>query len=262
MDFLGNITASVDVLSHVSPSLAVIAGKELAYMSFVFIVRHIGVPKELAGKICSEASELTVFSLLISALLVYCDRLVVCKESYVGGHCSEVGEWSDVVSKIGYVIPDIDVIGNTAPRLRYALNVDLNYKNFGLNITGTGRAFYDVALTNEYFWNGWGDDTYSQFVADNIGEAYPRLSYDKSSTNFVASDFWLRKGGFFKLKSVQLSYTLNPKAKWIQSVRFTLTGGNLATITGLEYVDPEDIDAGVTTYPFFRTVMAGVKVSF
>lgn len=154
------------------------------------------------------------------------------------------------------------VIGNTAPRLRYALNVDLNYKGFGLNITGTGRAFYDVALTNEYFWNGWGDGTYSQFVADNIGGAYPRLSYDKSSTNFVASDFWLRKGGFFKLKSVQLSYTLNPKAKWIQSVRFTLTGGNLATITGLEYVDPEDIDAGVTTYPFFRTVMAGVKVSF
>jgi hypothetical protein len=41
-----------------------------------------------------------------------------------------------------------------------------------------------------------------------------------------------------------------------------LTGGNLFTLTGLEYVDPEDIDAGVTTYPFFRTVMAGVKVSF
>jgi hypothetical protein len=157
---------------------------------------------------------------------------------------------------------DRTVIGNTAPRLRYALNIDLNYKNFGLNITGTGRAFYDVALTNEYFWNGWGDGTYSKFVSDNIGEAYPRLSYDKSSTNFVASDFWLRKGGFFKLKSVQLSYTLNPKAKWIQSVRFTLTGGNLFTLTGLEYVDPEDIDAGVTTYPFFRTVMAGVKVSF
>ena len=154
------------------------------------------------------------------------------------------------------------VIGNTAPRLRYALNVDLNYKGFGLNITGTGRAFYDVALTNEYFWNGWGDGTYSQFVADNIAGAYPRLSYDKSSTNFVASDFWLRKGGFFKLKSVQLSYTIKPKAKWIQNVCFTLTGGNLATITGLEYVDPEDIDAGVTTYPYFRTVMAGVKVSF
>ena len=119
-----------------------------------------------------------------------------------------------------------------------------------------------MALTSGYFWNGWGDGVYSQFVADNIGGDYPRLSYDKSSTNFVASDFWLRKGGFFKLKSAQLSYTVYPKAKWIQSLRFTLTGGNLFTLTGLEYVDPEDIDAGVSTYPFFRTVMAGVKVSF
>jgi hypothetical protein len=154
------------------------------------------------------------------------------------------------------------VIGNTAPRLRFALNVDLNYKNFALSLTGTGRAIYDVALTNDYFWNGWGDGVYSQFVADNIGGAYPRLSYDKSSTNFVASDFWLRKGGFFKLKSAQVSYAVYPKAKWIESVRFTLTGGNLFTITGLEYVDPENTGAGISDYPYFRSVMAGVKVTF
>jgi len=157
---------------------------------------------------------------------------------------------------------DKKVIGNLAPRLRYALNLDFNYKNFGLAITGTGRAFYDVPLTSGYFWGGWGDGVYSQFMAENIGGAYPRLSYDKSTTNFVSSTFWLRKGGFFKLKSVQLSYTLYPDVKWIESVRFTLTGGNLCTFTQLEYVDPEDIDAGVSLYPFFRTVMAGVKVSF
>lgn len=159
-------------------------------------------------------------------------------------------------------VNDEKVIGNTAPRLRYALNIDLNYKDFGLSITGTGRAFCDLAMTNEYFWNGWGDGSYSQFVADNIGGAYPRLGYDKSATNFVKSDFWLRKGGYFKLKSVQLSYTLYPKAKWIESLRFTVTGGNLLTITPVEYVDPEDTAAGVTAYPFFRTVMAGVKVTF
>ena len=99
-------------------------------------------------------------------------------------------------------------------------------------------------------------------MADNIGGAYPRLSYDKSSTNFVASDFWLRKGGFFKLKSAQVSYAVYPKAKWIESVRFTLTGGNLFTITGLEYVDPENTGAGISDYPYFRSVMAGVKVTF
>ena len=153
-------------------------------------------------------------------------------------------------------------IGNTAPTVRYALNLDLAYKNIGLSITGSGRADYDIPITNEYFWSGWGDGVYSHFALENLGEAYPRLSYDKSATNFVASDFWLRNGGYFKLKSVELSYTLYPKVKWIQAAKFSLTGGNLLTITGLEYVDPEDIDAGVSAYPFFRTIMAGIKVTF
>ena len=157
---------------------------------------------------------------------------------------------------------DKTVIGNTAPTVRYALNIDLAYKNFGLSLTGSGRAGYDIPITNEYFWNGWGDGLYSNFVLENFNGAYPRLSYDKSTTNFVPSTFWLRKGGFFKLKSVQLSYTMCPSVKWIEKVKFSLTGGNLFTITGLKYVDPEDIDAGVSDYPYFRTIMAGVKVTF
>ena len=153
-------------------------------------------------------------------------------------------------------------IGNTAPTVRFALNIDLSYKNFGLSLTGAGRAGYDIPITNEYFWSGWGDGTYSRFILENLGGAYPRLSYDKSTTNFVASDFWLRDGSYFKLKSAEFSYTMYPKVKWIEKVKFSITGGNLFTITGLEYVDPEEIDAGVSAYPFFRTVMAGVKVTF
>lgn len=159
-------------------------------------------------------------------------------------------------------VNDKKFIGNTAPSVRYAINIDLAYKNIGLSITGAGRAGYDIPITNEYFWSGWGDGVYSNFALENLGGAYPRLSYDKSATNFVASDFWLRKGGYFKLKSVELSYTLYPKVKWMSQAKFSITGGNLFTITGLEYVDPEDINAGVTAYPFFRTVMAGIKVTF
>ncbi len=157
---------------------------------------------------------------------------------------------------------DKKIVGNTAPAARFAINIDIQYKNFGLALTGSGRAGYDIAMTNEYFHCGWGDDLYSNFVLENLGGAYPRLSYDKSSTNFAASDFWLRNGGYFKLKSAELSYTLYPNVKWMEKVKFSVTGGNLFTITGVEYVDPEDIDAGVSAYPFFRTVMAGIKVTF
>ena len=162
------------------------------------------------------------------------------------------------------VINDNDkrIIGNSCPRLRYTVDLNLGWKGLELYVAGIGRAFYDQSLTSGYFWNGWGDSNYSAFVADNLGGAYPRLAYDKSQTNFLLSDFWLRKGGFFKLRTVSLSYTLHPKVSWLQGVRFSLTAGDLLTITSVPYVDPEDIAAGVSNYPFFRTVVAGVKFSF
>ena len=92
---------------------------------------------------------------------------------------------------------DMSAIGHTTPRLFYALNANLSYKNFEMTIIGTGGAFYDIPLTNTYYWNGWGDNNYSNFVRDNIGGAYPRLTYYKVNNNFVNSDFWLAKGGLF-----------------------------------------------------------------
>ena len=162
------------------------------------------------------------------------------------------------------VINDNDrkIIGNACPRLRYSIDLNFAWKGLELYVAGIGRAFYDQALTSGYFWNGWGDGNYSAFVSENIGGAYPRLTYDKSQTNFLLSDFWLRKGGFFKLRTVSLSYTLHPRVSWLKGVRLSLTGGDLLTLTSIPYVDPEDINAGVSNYPFFRTVLAGVKFSF
>lgn len=155
------------------------------------------------------------------------------------------------------------IVGNTSPLLRYSVNFDLRYKAWSLFVVGTGCAFYDIPLTNEYFWNGWGDGNYSAFVRDNIGGDYPRLGYDKSANNFVASDFWLRDGSFFKVQTVELAYTLVPKnTKVVKNVKFSLRGANLLTLTGVKYVDPENYNSGVTTYPLFRTVAAGVKMEF
>lgn len=160
---------------------------------------------------------------------------------------------------------DQKIIGNSMPRLRYNINLNLHYKNLELDVVGNGRAFYDVFLNNAYFWNGWGDGNYSAFVRDNLGGAYPSLSYVKNNNNFINSDFWMRKGGFFKIQSVELAYNLKLRDSnklGIEGARFSLRGGNLLTLTGLEYVDPESRDAGVTTYPYFKTVTAGVKLTF
>ncbi|MCX6321113.1 MAG: SusC/RagA family TonB-linked outer membrane protein [Bacteroidia bacterium] len=160
---------------------------------------------------------------------------------------------------------DQAMIGHSSPRLYYALNATLKYKNFELYVLGAGRAFYDIALTNSYYWNGWGDNNYSNFVKDNVDGAYPRLTYYKVNNNFVTSDFWLTNGSYFKIQNVELSYTI--PAKMLQfvggrGIKIYARGANLLTISKVKDIDPESINSGVSVYPLFKTFSGGVKFNF
>jgi TonB-linked SusC/RagA family outer membrane protein len=168
---------------------------------------------------------------------------------------------------------DQQQIGNSSPRLYYALNATMRFKNFEFYILGSGRAFYNVALTNIYYQSGWGDNNYSNFVKDNVGGDYPRLTYYKVNNNFVTSEYWLRKGDFFKIQNIELSYTIPSKTLQFmgaRAIKIYVRGANLMTFSQLKDVDPETIytsgsnshAAGVTTYPLFRTFSGGVKFNF
>ncbi|MBQ5984628.1 MAG: SusC/RagA family TonB-linked outer membrane protein [Bacteroidales bacterium] len=150
---------------------------------------------------------------------------------------------------------DRTIIGDTNPDFRYWLNLNLGWRRWDLRVIGAGEVGGDLELTNDYFWSGWGDGNYSAFIRDNLGGAYPRLSYIKSNNNFLASDFWLTDGTYFKIKDVILSYSF-PK------VTVYAKGQNLLTLTKVQYVDPENIDSGVSDYPMFKTVTLGVKMTF
>lgn len=154
------------------------------------------------------------------------------------------------------------IIGHSNPRLYYQVNLGFAWKNLEMSVIGAGRAFFKTAMTNDYFWNGTGDENYSAFVRDNIGGDYPRLAYVKDENNFVTSDFWLRNGGWFKIKDVEIAYTLPLRNKAIRSVRFSVRGQNLATITGVKDVDPENINAGVSSFPLMKTITGGIKLNF
>ena len=51
-------------------------------------------------------------------------------------------------------------------------------------------------------------------------------------------------------------------SSWIKGIKFSLKGQNLLTLSGIKDVDPECIDAGVTSYPLLRSVTGGVKLNF
>ncbi len=160
---------------------------------------------------------------------------------------------------------DRTMIGHTTPRLIYALHVNLQYRDFELFVLGSGRAAYDIPMTNSYYWNGWEDDNYSNFVRDNLDGAYPRLTYNKVNNNFVPSDFWMMKGGYFKIQNVELAYNFSKhqiERLGFNQLRLFVRGANLLTISKVKDVDPESINSGLTMYPLNKTFTAGLKFSF
>jgi hypothetical protein len=159
------------------------------------------------------------------------------------------------------------VVGDSAPKLIGALNLNLGWKNFDLSLTGTFRAFCDVALTNSYFWNGWGDSNYSEYTLRHINDPKaPRLTYNKVNNNFQASDRWLADGSFFKVQSIELGYNI-PVGKGsfshvVRGLRVYARANNLLTLSGIEDVDPEALGSGLTNYPLMKTFTGGLKMTF
>lgn len=162
---------------------------------------------------------------------------------------------------------DACVIGDSAPKLNYALNLHFGYKGIDLSIVGTGKAFYQIQLTNSYYWNGWGDSNYSYYTASRVSDpTAPRLTYNKVNNNFKLSDYWLADGSFFKIQSIELGYSF-PVARWnidkvLRAARIYVRSNNVVTFSGIKDLDPESLSAGLTNYPLMRTVVGGLTLTF
>lgn len=161
---------------------------------------------------------------------------------------------------------DVCVIGNSTPRLIYGVNLYFNLYGVDLTVTGTGRAFYDLALTNDWFWNGWGDGNYSAFTLRQASDpTAPRLTWNKVNNNYKTSTYWLKDGAFFKIQTVELGYNLPVKNwGWKLPVRWRVfvRGNNVATLSAIKDVDPEALSSGITNYPLMRTWVGGLKLTF
>ena len=158
------------------------------------------------------------------------------------------------------------VIGTSAPKMRYTVNLNFTWKNLDLLVVGTGRLGGNVNLaSSSYFTGTTGMSNYSAFMKNELGNEFPRLDYYGVPNNEVTSSFWLREAGWFKIQNVALGYTLplrEGNKAGIKGVRFNVMGNNLLTFTNVRYIDPEDTDAGLSSYPLFKSVTFGVKLDF
>ncbi len=169
---------------------------------------------------------------------------------------------------------DRQVIGNWAPRINYALNINMAYKGFELYVLGQGRAGYD-RIMNTYYQN-YGARKYTDYalgaanpndLSTIAGATHPRLTSlsGNSAHSYRNSTYWMVNGGYFKLRTVELTYNLPTDLVnriSASAAKVYVRGNDLFTLSETPEIDPESTNAGISTTPLYKTVTMGLKLTF
>ena len=167
-------------------------------------------------------------------------------------------------------------LGKGIPTWTYGLTINMNWKNFDLSIFGNGVAgcqIYPTAFRvdrpscNTYAWywkNSWkkaGDESWAKFPAANH---WTSEAFSSSATVF--------DGSYFKIKQIQLGYTLprNLTQKIaISNLRVFAMLDNFFTFSKYIGLDPETATTGgnalgfdMGNYPTAKSIIFGVNLEF
>lgn len=158
------------------------------------------------------------------------------------------------------------------PPVNYGANIQLKYKGFSLDVfiqgfaghkklvPNSGRFAFDVS--EEGAWKHWTD---AFDPVENPDGKFPRWVNFWSmaaSTNLETSEFWLRNGGFARVKNVNFAYSLPrdiAERVGLGSVKFFVNGSNLFFL----YKDTENFDPelGGDGVPIYRNYSGGVQIT-
>ncbi|WP_276483267.1 SusC/RagA family TonB-linked outer membrane protein [Paraflavitalea pollutisoli] len=155
------------------------------------------------------------------------------------------------------------------PEITLGVNIGFKYKGFDLDAFVQGVTNRTVSLLDDAF-----DYTHPLANNNNItafssnpwtpetanSATTPRLSTLVNNNNNQQADFWLRDGGFVKLRSVEVGYSVPAKGmlKKFDILRVYLSGNNLLS-SKIEGLEPERLSMG---YPLMKTVTVGLKAKF
>ncbi len=185
------------------------------------------------------------------------------------------GDWKWVDSDGDGTITEKDktFLGSSIPKYTYGLTINASYKGFDIMIFGQGAAGNKIfqglrRLDIEY--SNWQTIAMSRWTGEGTSNDYPRLTSNDANGNFSSmSNFYLEKGDYFRLKQLQIGYTLKSDLLTkidVSKFRIYVQSENLFTFTGYTGYDPEigggvyGIDKGF--YPQARSFIAGLQLQF
>ncbi len=164
---------------------------------------------------------------------------------------------------------DFRDIGSGLPTLTYGVTLTAAWKGLDLSIFGAGAAgndiYYGLYRTG---WNNIAKGIYDDFKSEKL----PTAASVAGSGQFWRSSAMIYDGSFFKIKQMQLGYTL-PKALTqkvaMQNVRAYISLDDFFTFTSYPGLDPETctqeyncpgLDKGA--YPNMSKMVLGLSVTF
>jgi hypothetical protein len=176
-------------------------------------------------------------------------------------------------------------IGNPNPKLTYGLNLAATWKSFDFSAFFYGSYGNDVFNYIKYwidfpqvFEGGVSKDLITNsWSPTNLNPKYPQITSANTFSNAsVVNSWYVEKGSYFRLKSLNIGYSIAPailKHVGIDKFRIYVQGANLFTITKYTGLDPElqgsnlsdqtnfGIDLG--NYPANqKTFIVGLNVTF
>lgn len=164
---------------------------------------------------------------------------------------------------------DMTNIGSGLPNLTYGITLNAEYKGIDLTIFGTGAAgndiYYGLYRTG---YNNIAKGIYDDFKSNK----FPDAGKVAGDATFYKSSAMVYDGSFFKIKQIQLGYTL-PKEitrkAYIQNARVYLSLDDFFTFTKYPGLDPETctqqyngLGLDKAVYPNMSKLVLGVSVTF
>lgn len=177
---------------------------------------------------------------------------------------------------------DQTIIGKVIPDMTYGVNIGLDYGMFDLNILLQGVK--NVDLYNAYrsraaLAAGSSSakdenklrEVQNYWTPENTDTDITRIGLGDLNNNGRISTWWLEDASFFRLRNMQLGFTMPKKITErfkMNNLRIYIGGENLLTFTKYKGYNPEisstksfgAVDYG--TYPVPRFYQAGISASF
>lgn len=170
------------------------------------------------------------------------------------------------------------------PKLHYGITLNAEYKGFDLNMLFQGSGKYTVrfqevyaemlafnANTPEFFYDRWHLSDPYDANSEWIAGKWPAIrTSDNSAGMYRESEVFRKDASYFRLKSVEIGYTLPKsivKRFYVENVRLYANGHNLLTFADsfVKPFDPEKIEGSFSagfTYPLTKSFNFGINVSF